>query len=1648
MVKTFDINIQEQISSANECKDWEIVGWETAGCARITCELSSDKKSIRIQVPTELCDDTCVYVLAKCKECTTCDPQRVKICACEDSKDCDDCSTCVEGLCVSICDDGDFCENGRCKECAEDLDCGPNQVCDKDGNCVCKEGYYENENGKCVLCEGGVDENGECQECTKDIHCEPNEECIDNKCVCKSGFIKDQRGNCIPKPECEIDDDCGDCEECSQDGNCRPKTCPEGYVCVGDDCLPECECNSGPCDSKSACVQLDSDICYCSECSGNCNNDGDCGPGCYCHPTKGCIPNPCAGSCEDGTDCGGGCGCNKDGNCVPCDSLPCDTDCADVLGCGCPDGTNCKDLGCPETNCNNSEDCGDDCTCIDGECVNCSNFPDGCPDEECIDKLTLTKIEDSCDLEGKLVKESKCNCPQITVFQKFGVFSQKTSGNTEGLSTQYEIDLRKFGTLDVNQVRAGDFPLLDDTSHPKVADNDMPLSGTLQVVSKIKVRKQERNNVNSNWRFVGGTEIRNEKTVTHTLSSTIANPIVRNNIDFTEEETPGKVFELISDTERYVTTKIEFILVHNTDIEFSNNCVYLDSGEIGRIEFDEDYIKNHTQPTPNSISIIGKLKSSSERDPFFRWSRTQVGDVHTEDTFFRKLYIKESSPNTYIDLLEDYNDGLYSDMNYYLNVDCNCDDDKSLDVVYCDMLTKLTESNYILEDCNKTLRLLDLPPSCDVNSSINPLVASVFDTLINTNSVTYFLRINGQLELAFVYGISFDPNNYYVATPTTGTLEDYFEAKRNNLITSIEIGNKIDNNFKIEKDEPITSIEFIHGHTGECTVLFQEDSKEPEVLVNYTCNSDGSRIFTFSNLDAGGIIGTRLNSPQLSTNVILNQNVVKLKGNSGSSININFAFSNGCELKNQSFTHPGCEENYKGEIIEDNINLQDNGGEQEQVLNYTTVGGSPDHNIKVIDPNGRTIFNDNKTTNIGTISINIKDGGTYTVEFEDDNGFTDTDTFNVNVAEQPIFNAVVDSEVICQGQSTDINISTSPNATVSYRLNGSTTSFVTNSNGNFQISNIVNTSTYEFFEIIENGNTWSLSETVDITLVSNAALNSFSVDRNMVCNGEGVTLTVNGTPGVDVTINGSITGTIPNNGILELDVTPTSDPDGSLPPVTYEVTSASLGLCPVQYNLNIVSVNTSPGAVITNTTSCEEQSPSSNRVVTFNVTQPNGQISGTPTFRDQDGLQITSYNDDNNGNYEIILDSNTTVTQVILDYDWNGCITTSMVNVVSSCNCPVITVNSTVIGVCQSDTITQNIQLRVNSIIIEGNVLNSDFVINWTLPDNSTRQTIPNGTLLYEVPFGTPPEVLNFRYTIDVTDGSYTGCTTNGNLQAEILPVNDYVLTLSSNEITPTGTVDVTITPDVDIQSLAYNYRINGGAWINTFSGVQPRTYTFDANNLITPLQIGDTVEFRFIVNQINGCQSEVISSVVNTVAECVGGNVDLLDGYGNLSVIDGTIESYTVNCNGAIPFGITFNTGDNTFFGDSTCVSSSGLTSPTNATKYIGYRLPDFIELQIEVENIFEYNLDFMWTANGFGTNVTTMVVNFAGNIVETTSKPVSGQTDVWKQESLTFDPNVNGVVVIRIERPTNSLQNDGSLSGFEGVTFLDNIVITKVCK
>ena len=548
----------------------------------------------------------------------------------------------------------------------------------------------------------------------------------DGTCGCCEGYYFDVVQNkCLPKPKCTKDSECPPCHICV-DGLCTPIDCPDGFVCN-----PE---------------------------------------------TGDCEFNPCPDQpCSNGAECGEDCGC-LDGMCVPCQNMPCDQDCIDALGCKCV-GTNCLPTGGCSGSCVNGYECAPGCTCFEGQCVPCSNFPctpDECSDRPncacvsgtcgpdtsssgCTDSFELIKIDEGCDLEARLNSKKGCSCPVVTV----GIQPTSTV-QTNDYNASLQISLHKgrgpFTSL----------PKLGEISHPSIAENERPTVGTIcmdLVISYDVFDQGVLVSQGSTTRTVGGSlSFANGDTVN---SASFLIPKIGSNL-----------------AEDQIVSNVKLRVKQCGIFDFPNGCTYSDLGVIYEYNISADSWAKPQQ---------GELTTDDTRYPRFVWYRS-ADNVFTEDERIRDLYITPNLGGLFVDTLygpdlwdpiskQDLEspEGLLIPNRYYQVMnDCSCAPIASSEkIFFCESdIINLPEPT--ITQCGRRLTMNGDPEVCDVNRDLSQYTdinnanypenhdsITQWTLYVNGTAIETFRHDTASGELRTPEGLEFNSYSYTNAEPIT-----------------------------------------------------------------------------------------------------------------------------------------------------------------------------------------------------------------------------------------------------------------------------------------------------------------------------------------------------------------------------------------------------------------------------------------------------------------------------------------------------------------------------------------------------------------------------------------------------------------------------------------------------------------------------------------------------------------------------------------------------------------------------------------------------------------------------------------------------------------------------------------------------------------
>ncbi|CAK1603930.1 unnamed protein product [Parnassius mnemosyne] len=213
-------------------------------------------------------------------------------CTDDDTEGCKNECVCKEGFYRN--DEGDcvtseMCDKTMCTRSNEELKCvksyPPEKTCqnrdiifdctddDTEGcknECVCKEGFYRNDEGDCVTSE--MCDETMCTQCNEELKCvksyppektcqnrniifdctDDDTEVCKNECVCKEGFYRNDEGDCVTSEMCDETM----CTRSNEELKCvksypPEKTCQNRDIifdCTDDDtegCKNECVCKEG-----------------------------------------------------------------------------------------------------------------------------------------------------------------------------------------------------------------------------------------------------------------------------------------------------------------------------------------------------------------------------------------------------------------------------------------------------------------------------------------------------------------------------------------------------------------------------------------------------------------------------------------------------------------------------------------------------------------------------------------------------------------------------------------------------------------------------------------------------------------------------------------------------------------------------------------------------------------------------------------------------------------------------------------------------------------------------------------------------------------------------------------------------------------------------------------------------------------------------------------------------------------------------------------------------------------------------------------------------------------------------------------------------------------------------------------------------------
>jgi mucin-2 len=424
----------------------------------------------------------------------------------------------------------------------------------------------------------------------------------------------------------------------------------------------------------------------------------------------------------------------------------------------------------------------------------------------------------------------------------------------------------------------------------------------------------------------------------------------------------------------------------------------------------------------------------------------------------------------------------------------------------------------------------------------------------------------------------------------------------------------------------------------------------------------------------------------------------------------------------------------------------------------------------------------------------------------------------------PLPSVVISSNsTICSGSSATVNFTGTPNATVTYKINGGNNqTIVLNASGSASLVNTYNSTTTISLVSIASSGTPSCSQpqlgTVTITVIP---LPIVTLSNNVnVCPNGSATVTFTGTPNATVTynVNGGSNQTIVLNSSGTATITNTYSTTTTYNLVS--ITSATTPACPQpQTGSVIVTVIPLPTVVISgNVTVC-----------------PNG--SATVTFTGTPNATVT-YTVNGGANQTILLNASGTATVA------NTYTTTTIFSLVSV---------STSGNPSCSQTQTGSVTVTVKNLPVVSIAANTDICVGGSATVTFTGT--PNATVTYTVNGGVNQTIILNNAGVATITNTYSSTTvfalvsvaSNGTPNcsqpqtgtATITVVPLPTVTLSSNTTVCSGssaTVTFTGTPNAIV-----TYKINNGSnqtIVLNNSGTATLTNTYSSTTLFTLVSI------------------------------------------------------------------------------------------------------------------------------------------------------------------------------------------------------------------
>lgn len=286
------------------------------------------------------------------------------VASCDDNNACTTGDVCVAGACTggipTVCNDNNGCTDDSCNTADGTCVFANNTIPCGDGNAC---------NGE-EMCGGGMCNAG------TPLDCNDSNGCTDDSCNMVTGCV-----NAPNTASCDDGNACTAADVCAA-GSCvggAPPNCDDNNGCTDDSCNPASGCvytnNTAPCSDNDACTQ--NDVCQGGACVAGaavtCTALDQCHIPGTCDPATGACSDPNA---PNGTNCNDGDACTQSdtcqaGACTGANPIVCTAlDQCHVAGtCDSTTGACSNPTVADGTNCNDSDACTQNDSCVTGVCL-------------------------------------------------------------------------------------------------------------------------------------------------------------------------------------------------------------------------------------------------------------------------------------------------------------------------------------------------------------------------------------------------------------------------------------------------------------------------------------------------------------------------------------------------------------------------------------------------------------------------------------------------------------------------------------------------------------------------------------------------------------------------------------------------------------------------------------------------------------------------------------------------------------------------------------------------------------------------------------------------------------------------------------------------------------------------------------------------------------------------------------------------------------------------------------------------------------------------------------------------------------------------------------------------------------------------------